>query len=114
MKIKTYIIIIMMLISPVGAFELDASIDDEIRKNYNPTALEDTLPAPPKIKPTKQNPNNTSANIKPPKTQIKTDNYIQYSKPSPVVTNIDNDCNKNKKRHKIQSQIKRIFIRYYK
>ena len=76
-----------MLISPVWAFELDASIDDEIRKNYNPTALEDTLPALPKVKPTKQN--NTSADIKPPKTQLQTDNTTQYNKPTPIVTNTD-------------------------
>lgn len=44
----------------VFAYELDASIDDEIRKNYNPSALENKLPALPKTSPT--------SSLQPPKT----------------------------------------------
>ena len=35
-----------------GAFELDTSVDEEIRKNYNPSAIEKSLPALPKTSPT--------------------------------------------------------------
>ncbi len=47
------IILTILLISmPVMAFELDTSVDEEIRKNYNPSALENSLPALPKTTPT--------------------------------------------------------------
>ena len=57
------------------AFELDTSVDDEIRRNYNPSALEQSLPALPKTAPT-QNSVETSTQA-PPKTQP----VIQPSKP---------------------------------
>ncbi len=36
---------------PAFALELDTSVDDEIRRNYNPSKLEQTLPALPKVSP---------------------------------------------------------------
>lgn len=74
MKIRLCLITLLLLISPVWAFQLDASVDDEIRKNYNPTALEDSLPALPKIK-TETNNNQT------PKSQNKSPNTL------PVINN---------------------------
>lgn len=41
-----------ILASQVSAFELDMSVDDEIRRNYNPNAIEQSLPALPKVAPT--------------------------------------------------------------
>lgn len=58
------------------AFELDTSVDDEIRRNYNPSAIEQSLPALPKVTPT-----NTTTTQAPPKTQPVT----QPAKPQIVV-----------------------------
>lgn len=41
-------IALLILASSAFAFELDESVDDEIRRNYNPSALENNLPALPK------------------------------------------------------------------
>lgn len=53
---KKYIFLFVILILSVSAyaFELDTSVDEEIRKNYNPSALENSLPALPKTTPTQQ------------------------------------------------------------
>lgn len=42
------LVILLLYTTQVYAFELDASVDDEIRRNYNPSALENNLPALPK------------------------------------------------------------------
>lgn len=56
MKKKFFITLIFTIVTfqllSVGAYELDASIDDEIRKNYSPSAIENKLPALPKTSPT--------------------------------------------------------------
>ena len=52
------------------AFELDTSVDDEIRRNYNPSALEQSLPALPKVAPTEAS---TTQTAPPPKTLPVTD-----------------------------------------
>lgn len=46
-----YYLLFVLICSPVFALELDTSVDDEIRKNYNPNKIEEdmTLPALPKI-----------------------------------------------------------------
>ena len=55
--IKKSLVFLAVLISlPVFSFELDTSVDDEIRKNYNPSAIEQSLPALPKTSPTNQTP----------------------------------------------------------
>ena len=46
------LILLMFLTFQAQAFELDTSVDDEIQKNYNPSALEQALPALPKTSPT--------------------------------------------------------------
>lgn len=45
----------MLLATPVFALELDTSVDDEIRRTYDPSKLEQSLPALPKTAPTQQN-----------------------------------------------------------
>lgn len=60
-KILSIIFSIILLSSPVLALELDLSVDEEIRKNYNPSKLEnEALPPLPKIQ--------QSENSKPPST----------------------------------------------
>ena len=69
------------------AFELDTSVDDEIRKNYNPSALELSLPALPKVAPTQvTTPSKTTTTTTPPKTQP----TYQTTKPQIIVKNMPN------------------------
>jgi hypothetical protein len=67
------------------AFELDTSVDEEIRRTYNPSALENNLPALPKVAPTQQTttPTATKSTL-PPKTQP----VSQTTKPQIVVKNL--------------------------
>lgn len=50
-KFISLTIALLTLSVPVMALELDTSVDDEIRRNYNPSKLEQTLPALPKVAP---------------------------------------------------------------
>lgn len=61
---KIIFLITIMMFCKCQAFELDTSVDDEIRRNYNPSAIEQSLPALPKVTPTQ-----TSTTQAPPKTQ---------------------------------------------
>ena len=54
-NISIIFIIFMLLATPVFALELDTSVDDEIRRTYDPSKLEQSLPALPKTAPTQQN-----------------------------------------------------------
>lgn len=54
-NISTIFIIFMLLATPVFALELDTSVDDEIRRTYDPSKLEQSLSALPKTAPTQQN-----------------------------------------------------------
>lgn len=48
-KVATLILIFLLVSAPVFALELDLSVDEDIRKNYNPSKLEnDVLPPLPK------------------------------------------------------------------
>lgn len=60
--------IVLLLSSNTFAYELDTSVDDEIRRNYNPSALENSLPALPKVAPT-QTPSKPTTSQTAPKTQ---------------------------------------------
>ena len=51
MKIRLLLLSFLLINLQACAFELDTSVDDEIRKNYNPSALEQTLPKLPKTLP---------------------------------------------------------------
>lgn len=73
---KIIFLITIMMFCKCQAFELDTSIDDEIRRNYNPSAIEQSLPALPKVTPT-----NTTTTQAPPKTQP----VAQPAKPQIVV-----------------------------
>lgn len=88
-------ITIMLFASCCLAFELDTSVDDEIRKNYNPSALEQNLPALPRTSPTQsQTPSTkTTTTSKPtsPTTVPKTQPVAQTTKPQLVVKKMDND-----------------------
>lgn len=64
---KIIVLVILMMFCKCQAFELDTSVDDEIRRNYNPSAIEQSLPALPKVSPT-QPPVKTTTQA-PPKTQ---------------------------------------------
>lgn len=79
--IKKLIYLFIFLIATLScqAFELDTSVDDEIRRNYNPSAIEQSLPALPKVAPS-QNTQPTTVQA-PPKTQP----VIQPAKPQVVV-----------------------------
>ena len=50
-NISTIFIIFMLLATPVFALELDTSVDDEIRRTYDPSKLEQTLPSLPRTSP---------------------------------------------------------------
>ena len=50
-NISTIIIVFMLLSAPVFSLELDTSVDDEIRRTYDPSKLEQSLPALPKTIP---------------------------------------------------------------
>ena len=69
---KIVFLITIMMFCTCHAFELDTSVDDEIRRNYNPSAIEQSLPALPKVTPTQ-----TPTTQAPPKTQP----IIQPAKP---------------------------------
>lgn len=81
------VITAILLLSQVArAFELDTSVDDEIRRNYNPSALEQSLPALPKVQPSQQSKPDTAQTppkslpvSQPPKSQLgvkKFDNHV--------------------------------------
>ena len=93
MKKRTsiYFFIFLLLLLPTKsfAFELDTSVDEEIRKNYNPSALEQNLPALPKTAPSQSTTTTTTNKTTPavPKTQP----VSQPSKPQLVIKKMDND-----------------------
>ncbi len=64
---KIIFLITFMMFCNCTAFELDTSVDDEIRRNYNPSAIEQSLPSLPKVSPS-QPPAKTTTQA-PPKTQ---------------------------------------------
>ncbi len=69
-NISTIFIIFMLLATPVFALELDTSVDDEIRRTYDPSKLEQTLPDLPKAPSTAPQTSQTPASTPtaPPKT----------------------------------------------
>lgn len=75
LKRLIYIFIFLITANACQAFELDASVDDEIRRNYNPSALEKSLPALPKVAPSQTT--QSSPSQAPPKTSP----VVQEAKP---------------------------------
>lgn len=88
-KIFSLFVATLLFSSHCFAFELDTSVDDEIRKNYNPSALEQNLPVLPKTAPFQSTTTTTTNKTTPavPKTQP----VSQPSKPQLVIKKMDND-----------------------
>lgn len=60
---KIIVLVLLMLLYSCQAFELDTSVDEEIRRNYNPSALEQKLPALPKTSPTQTPKSSQTPNV---------------------------------------------------
>lgn len=100
---STCYLLFTILSAPVCAFDFDTSVDDEIRKNYNPSKIDDdmALPALPKImkedmsgyssvKPvSKVIPNNSgSASRALPRAEIKVERQVKMAAKNPQVSYI--------------------------
>lgn len=92
-KIFSLFVATLLLSSHCFAFELDTSVDEEIRKNYNPSALEQNLPALPKTAPSQSATTKTTVTTTNKTTSVvpKTQPVSQPSKPQLVIKKMDND-----------------------
>lgn len=92
-KIFSLFVATLLFSSHCFAFELDTSVDEEIRKNYNPSALEQNLPALPKTAPSQSATTKTTATTTNKTTPVvpKTQLVSQPSKPQLVIKKMDND-----------------------
>ena len=92
-KIFSLFVATLLLSSHCFAFELDTSVDEEIRKNYNPSALEQNLPALPKTTPSQSATTKTTVTTTNKTTPVvpKTQPVSQPSKPQLVIKKMDND-----------------------
>ena len=92
-KIFSLFVATLLLSSHCFAFELDTSVDEEIRKNYNPSALEQNLPALPKTAPSQSATTKTTVTTTNKTTPVvpKTQPVSQPSKPQFVIKKMDND-----------------------
>lgn len=92
-KIFSLFVATLLLSSHCFAFELDTSVDEEIRKNYNPSALEQNLPALPKTAPSQSATTKTTVTTTNKTTPVvpKTQPVSQPSKPQLVIKKMDND-----------------------
>lgn len=92
-KIFSLFVATLLFSSHCFAFELDTSVDEEIRKNYNPSALEQNLPALPKTAPSQSATIKTTATSTNKTTPVvpKTQPVSQPSKPQLVIKKMDND-----------------------
>ena len=92
-SIYVFIFLVLLLTTKSFAFELDTSVDEEIRRNYNPSALEQNLPALPKTAPSQSTTNKTTATTTNKTTPVvpKTQPVSQPSKPQLVIKKMDND-----------------------
>jgi len=86
-NLLSVLVFVFVFAIPALAFELDTSVDEEIRKNYNPSAIEKSLPALPKTIP--GNSSTSQPQVTPPKTMPTSDN----SKGSIRVKNFANSYN---------------------
>lgn len=92
-KIFSLFVATLLLSSHCFAFELDTSVDEEIRKNYNPSVLEQNLPALPKTAPSQSATTKTTVTTTNKTTPVvpKTQPVSQPSKPQLVIKKMDND-----------------------
>ena len=80
-------LVLFMLSVPVFALELDTSVDDEIRRTYDPSKLEQTLPDLPKTSPPQASKTPKSNPSTPPKTTP----VVPDAKPQIGVKKFDNE-----------------------
>ncbi len=78
----------MLLATPVFALELDTSVDDEIRRTYDPSKLEQSLPSLPKTAPSQ---NTSPKNMPAPQTPPKSLPVTPDAKPQIGVKKFQND-----------------------
>ena len=93
-SIYFFIFLLLLLTTKSFAFELDTSVDEEIRKNYNPSALEQNLPALPKTAPNQSQATGSKApttSNNPISSVPKTHPVTQTTKPQLVIKKMDND-----------------------
>ena len=83
------IAILLLLLSPVSALELDPSVDEEIRRTYDPSKLEQTLPDLPKVPSTP--PQASQTQVSSPTAPPKTAPVVQDAKPQIGVKKFQND-----------------------
>ena len=86
-KFLALICTLFILVLPVFALELDTSVDDEIRRTYDPSKLEQTLPDLPKTSPTQASKTPKSNPSTPPKTTP----VVPDAKPQIGVKKFDNE-----------------------
>ena len=84
-KIFTLILATGMFCVPVFAYNLDLSVDDEIRKNYNPSALESELPPLPQHIRNSSQGDTSNADNSQSQNVINPANKVEYSKEKEVV-----------------------------
>jgi len=86
-KIFILLIVVFVGMLPNMALEFDMSVDEEIRKNYNPSKLElENLPPLPNVKPTKQSQPVTSI---PKSSAIPPKGSLTPATQKPMISNID-------------------------
>ena len=83
------IAILLLLLSPVSALELDPSVDEEIRRTYDPSKLEQPLPDLPKVPSTP--PQASQTQVSSPTAPPKTAPVVQDAKPQIGVKKFQND-----------------------
>ena len=88
-NISTIFIIFMLLATPVFALELDTSVDDEIRRTYDPSKLEQSLPELPKTEPSQSTSPSTKTST--PETPPKSLPVTPDAKPQIGVKKFQND-----------------------
>ena len=89
--ILSIIVAVFVLAMPVFALEFDVSVDEEIRKKYNPSKLElEGLPPVPNVKPTKPSSPASTPKAQPVKTQTPTSSLpsLTPATQKPIISNV--------------------------
>ena len=90
-----FFILLQIVVLPCYALEFDLSVDEEIRKNYNPSKLElENLPPLPSVKPTNTNKTPQSQSIKP----VNSLPDLTPAESKPIITNIQKETSLKLKR----------------
>ena len=89
--ILSIIVAVFVLAMPVFALEFDVSVDEEIRKKYNPSKLElEGLPPVPNVKPTKPSSPASTPKAQPVKTQTPPSSLpsLTPATQKPIISNV--------------------------